>query len=74
MAFRFDTSQGRVNAWRHQLSTVFKRALGPAPALPAREPQTLEQTLALCGAVDCLIAGPERRVHRPTESPTPPEQ
>ena len=68
MAFLFDTSQGRVNEWIHHLSTVLKMALGKAPVLPERNPQNLEQTLALCVSVDFIIDGTERRVHRPQDA------
>lgn len=68
MAFLFDTSQGRVNEWIHQLSTVLQMALGKAHALPERDPKSLEQTLALCVSVDFIIDGTERRVHRPKDS------
>ena len=67
LAFLFDTSQGRVNEWIHQLSTVLKMALGQVQALPARDPKNLAQTLALCVSVDFIIDGTERRVHRPTD-------
>ena len=67
MAFLFETSQGRVNAWMHTLSMVLKMALGEAQALPERDPKNLEQTLALCVSVDCIIAGPERRIQRPQD-------
>ena len=68
MAFLFDTSQGRVNEWIHQLSAVLKMALGKAQALPEREPKNLEQTLALCVSVDFIIDGTERRVQRPKDA------
>jgi hypothetical protein len=68
LAFLFDTSQGRVNEWIHQLSTVLKMALGKAQALPERDPKNLEQTLALCVSVDFIIDGTERRVHRPQDA------
>ena len=68
MAFLFETSQGRVNEWIHQLSTVLKMALGQAQALPERDPHNLEQTLALCISVDFIIDGTERRVHRPKDA------
>ena len=68
MAFLFDTSQGRVNEWIHQLSIVLKKALGKAQALPERDPNNLEQTLALCVSVDFIIDGTERRVHRPQDA------
>lgn len=42
MAFLFETSQGRDNAWIHTLSTVLQMALGEAKALPARDPKNLE--------------------------------
>lgn len=32
LAFLFETSQGRVNEWSHQLSTVLHMALGTAQA------------------------------------------
>lgn len=67
MAYLFDTSQGRVNEWIHQLSTVLKMALGKAQVLPERDPQNLEQTLALCVAVDFIIDGTERRIQRPQD-------
>jgi DDE superfamily endonuclease len=65
MAFFFDTSQGRVNEWIHHLSTVLKMALGKTQMLPERDPKNLEQTLALCVAVDFIIDGTERRIQRP---------
>jgi hypothetical protein len=74
MALLFETSQGRVNAWMHQRRTVLQMALGKAHALPARDPHNLEQTLALCVSVDCIIDGTERRVQRPTDSTEHKEQ
>ena len=74
MAFLFDTSQGRVNEWIHQLSLVLKMALGKAQALPERDPKNLEQTLALCVSVDFIIDGTERRVHRPQDATKQKEQ
>jgi alpha-ketoglutarate-dependent taurine dioxygenase len=68
MAFLFDTSQGRVNEWIHQLSTILKMARGKAQVLPERDPQHLEQTLALCVAVDFIIDGTERRIQRPKDA------
>ena len=68
MAFLFDTSQGRVNEWIHQLSTVLKMALGAAHVLPERDPKNLAQTLALCVSVDFIIDGTERRIQRPTDA------
>ena len=67
MASLFAMRQGRVNAWIHQLSPVLKRALGHAQCLPERDPQTLEQVLAMCVSVDFIIDGTERRVQRPTD-------
>jgi len=68
MAFLFDTSQGRVNAWIHTLSIVLQMALGEAQALPERDPKNLEQTLALCLSVDFIIDGTERRIQRPHDA------
>jgi Helix-turn-helix of DDE superfamily endonuclease len=68
MAFLFDTSQGRVNEWIHQLSAVLKMTLGKEQVLPERDPKNLEQTLALCVSVDFIIDGTERRVHRPQDA------
>jgi hypothetical protein len=68
MASLFETSQGRVNEWIHQLSTVLQMALGKAQALPARHPKNLEQTLALCVSVDFIIDGTERQTQRPTDA------
>jgi hypothetical protein len=67
IACLFDTSQGRVHEWMHTLSRVLHMALGEAHALPARDPTNLEQTRALCGSVDFIIDGTERRVQRPQE-------
>ena len=67
MAFLFETSQGRVNEWIHTLSMVLKMALGEAQVLPERDPQNLEQTLALCVSVDFIIDGTERRIQRPQD-------
>jgi len=44
MASLFETSQGRVNEWMQQRSTILPMALGKAQALPARHPKNLEQT------------------------------
>jgi DDE superfamily endonuclease len=68
MAFLFDTSQGRVNAWMHMLRMVLHMALGEAQALPTRDPKNLEQTLALCLSVDFIIDGTERRIQRPHDA------
>jgi hypothetical protein len=68
IAFLFDMSQGRANAWIHKLSPVLQMALGKAPCLPERDPQNLEQVLALCVSVDFIIDGTERRTHRPQDS------
>jgi hypothetical protein len=68
MAFLFDTSQGRVNEWIHQLSIVLKMALGAEQVLPERDPKNLEQTLALCVSVDFVIDGTERRIQRPQDA------
>ena len=43
-------------------------ALGKAQVLPERDPQNLEQTLALCVAVDFIIDGTERRIQRPHDA------
>jgi hypothetical protein len=63
----FGMSQGRANEWIHNLSPILESALGEAHCLPERAPQHLEQVLALCAAVDCMLDGTERPVHRPTE-------
>jgi hypothetical protein len=63
----FGMSQGRANAWIHKRSPLLESALGEAHCLPERDPQHLEQVLALCVSVDFLIDGTERPVHRPTE-------
>lgn len=65
IAFFFGMSQGRANAWIHTRSPILENALGEAHCLPERDPQNLEQVLALCASVDFLIDGTERPVHRP---------
>ena len=67
MATMFAMSQGRVNAWIYKLSEVLTRALGHAHCLPERDPQNLEQILAMCVSVDFIIDGTERRMQRPTD-------
>jgi DDE superfamily endonuclease len=67
IAHVFGMSQGRANEWIHNLSPILERALGKAHCLPERDPQNLEQVLALCASVDFVIDGTERPVHRPTE-------
>ena len=42
-------------------------ALGHAHCLPERDPQNLEQILAMCVSVDFIIDGTERRMQRPTD-------
>lgn len=64
----FGMSQGRANEWIHKLSPILEKALGTAQCLPERNPQNLEQVLALCSAVDFMIDGTERPVQRPTDS------
>ena len=68
MAFLFDTSQGRVNEWIHKLSEVVQSALGQAQCLPERDPQNLEQVLAMCVSVDFMIDGTERPIQRPKDA------
>ena len=63
----FGMSQGRANAWIYTLTPILETALGEAPCLPERDPQNLEQVLALCVAVDFMIDGTERPTHRPTD-------
>ena len=67
MASLFAMSQGRVNEWIHKLSAVLKRALGHAQCLPERDPQNLEQVLAMCISVDFIIDGTERPIQRPQD-------
>ncbi len=67
MATMFAMSQGRVNAWIYKLSEVLTMALGHAHCLPERDPQNLEQILAMCVSVDFIIDGTERRMPRPTD-------
>jgi hypothetical protein len=64
----FGMSQGRANEWIHKLSPILESALGAAQALPERNPQNLEQVLALCVSVDFMIDGTERPVQRPTDA------
>src|SRR5439155_27237984 len=68
LALLFERSQGRVNEWIHTRSTVLKMELGKAQALPERNPQNLEQTLALCVSVDFTIDGTEWQIQRPIDA------
>jgi hypothetical protein len=68
MATFFGMSQGRANEWIHKLSLILESALGAAQCLPERNPQNLEQVLALCVSVDFMIDGTERPVQRPTDA------
>ena len=63
----FGMSQGRANAWIYTLTPILETALGEVQCLPERAPQSLAQVLALCVAVDFMIAGTERPSHRPTD-------
>lgn len=63
----FGMSQGRANAWIYKLTPLLESALGEAHCLPERDPQNLEQVLALCVAVDFMIDGTERPTQRPTD-------
>jgi Helix-turn-helix of DDE superfamily endonuclease len=63
----FGMSQGRANAWIYTLTPILETALGEAQCLPERDPQNLDQVLALCVAVDFIIDGTERPTHRPTD-------
>ena len=64
----FGMSQGRANEWIHKLSPIWESALGAAQCLPERNPQNLEQVLALCARVDFIIDGTERPVQRPLDA------
>jgi hypothetical protein len=64
----FGMSQGRANEWIHKLSPILEKALGAAQCLSERNPQNLEQVLALCASVDFIIDGTERPVQRPTDA------
>src|SRR5262245_60304141 len=44
----FGMSQGRANEWMHNLRPLLESALGEAHCFPERNPQHLEQVLALC--------------------------
>ena len=63
----FGMSQGRANEWIYNLTSILETALGEAQWLPERDPQNLEQVLALCVSVDFMIDGTERPTHRPTD-------
>jgi DDE superfamily endonuclease/Helix-turn-helix of DDE superfamily endonuclease len=63
----FGMSQGRANEWLYKLTPILETALGEAQCLPERDPQNLEQVLALCVAVDFMIDGTERPIQRPTD-------
>jgi hypothetical protein len=67
LARLFGMSQGRANEWIYKLTPILETALGEAQCLPERDPQNLEQVLALCVSVDFLIDGTERPIHRPTD-------
>ena len=67
LARLFGMSQGRANEWIYKLTPILETALGEAQCLPERDPQNLEQVLALCVAVDFMIDGTERPTHRPTD-------
>ncbi len=67
IAHLFDMSQGRANEWIYKLSLILESALGEVQCLPERDPQNLEQVLALCVSVDFLIDGTERPIHRPID-------
>lgn len=64
----FGMSQGRANEWIHKLSPILESALGAAQCLPERNPQNLEQALALCASVDFIMDGTERPVQRPSDA------
>jgi len=63
----FGMSQGRANEWLYKLTPILETALGEAQCLPERDPQNLEQVLALCVSVDFMIDGTERPTQRPTD-------
>ena len=67
LARLFGMSQGRANEWIYKLTPILESALGEAQCLPERDPQNLEQVLALCVAVDFMIDGTERPIQRPTD-------
>ena len=67
LARLFGMSQGRANEWIYKLTPILEAALGEAQCLPERDPQNLEQVLALCVAVDFMIDGTERPIQRPTD-------
>ena len=51
----FGMRQGRANEWIDKLTPILETALGEAQCLPERDPQNLEQVLALCVSVDFMI-------------------
>lgn len=67
MATMFAMRQGRVNAWIDTRSEVLTMALGHAHGFPERDPQHLEQILAMGVSVDGIIDGTERRMQRPPD-------
>jgi hypothetical protein len=65
--FFFGMGQPQANDWIHRLSPILKQALGDELQLPAREPKTIEQTLAACPGLEFILDGTERPIRRPKD-------
>jgi len=63
----FGLSQGQANFWIYELSPILKAALGHENQLPSRDPQTMDEVLAVCETLDFMIDGTERRRQRPKD-------
>jgi hypothetical protein len=75
LGLQFGLSQGRVNAWIHQLLPVLQKALAEMGMTPERDGQAVQTSeLAQEGGADLVIDGTERRRQRPQDKDAQREQ
>lgn len=67
-AVLFGMVQGQSWEWIHRLLPILEEALGRKLALPERKGATLEDLLAQCPELECLVDATERPRSRPKDS------
>jgi hypothetical protein len=67
-AVLFGMGQGQSWEWIHRLLPLLEQALGRKFALPQRSGVTMEELLAQCPELECLVDATERPRSRPKDS------
>ena len=65
--FLFGIGQPQAHEWVHKLTRILNIALGYEKQLPERSPWRLERVLKEYPALELIIDGTERRIHRPQD-------